>query len=48
MAKKHERRTTNYKGIYFNETTKKYDVKYNYKVYNPLEEKNTKRNGFII
>ena len=27
-----KRKATNYKGIYFNETTKKYDVKFNYNV----------------
>lgn len=31
---------TKYTGVYFNETTGKYDVKYNYKEYNPLTEKN--------
>ncbi len=30
-----------YKGIYFNETTKKYDVKNNFKVYDPQTGKNT-------
>lgn len=30
-----------YKGIYFNETTKKYDVKNNFKVYDPQIGKNT-------
>ena len=29
-----------YKGIYFNETTKKYDVKNNFKVYDPQTGKN--------
>lgn len=33
---------TKYPGVYFNETTKKYDVKFNYKIYNPL----TKRNDY--
>lgn len=40
MADKVNRTKTNYKSIYFNENTKKYDVKYNYKVYNPLTQKN--------
>lgn len=35
-----KRTKTKYAGVYFNETTKKYDVKYNYKVYNPLTQKN--------
>lgn len=34
------KRTKKYPCIYYNETTKKYDVKYNYKVYNPLTQKN--------
>ena len=43
MAKKAEqqkRRKTGETGIYYNETTKKYDVKYNYKVYDPLKQRN--------
>ena len=32
-----KRTKTKYTGVYFNETTKKYDVKYNYKVYNPIK-----------
>ncbi|MCM1541570.1 MAG: site-specific integrase [Blautia sp.] len=35
-----KRSKTKYAGVYFNETTKKYDIKYNYKVYNPLTQKN--------
>lgn len=35
-----KRTSTNYKCIYFNEDTKRYDVKYNYKVYDPLTKKN--------
>lgn len=31
---------TNYKNIYYNEDTKKYDVKYNYKVYDAITKKN--------
>ena len=34
MADKVVRTKTSYKSIYFNESTKKYDVKYNYKEYN--------------
>ena len=34
------REKTKYKNIYFNTSTKKYDVKYNYKEYNPLTGKN--------
>lgn len=40
MAEKFRRTKTKYTGIYFNETTKKYDIKYNYKVYNPDTNKN--------
>ena len=40
MADKVKRTKTKYTGIYFNENTKKYDVKYNYKVYNPVKQKN--------
>lgn len=35
-----KRTKTKYKSIYFNEDTKKYDVKYNYKEYDPLKQKN--------
>ncbi len=40
MANKVKRNKTKYKNIYLNESTKKYDVKYNYKIYNPLKQKN--------
>lgn len=40
MADKVVRTKTKYKSIYFNENTKKYDVKYNYKEYNALKQKN--------
>ncbi|MEE0914857.1 MAG: site-specific integrase [Ruminococcus sp.] len=40
MAKKVKRTKTKHANIYFNENTKKYDAKYNYKVYNPLKKKN--------
>lgn len=42
-----KRRKTKYTGVYFNETTKKYDVKYNYKVYNPLTKKNDYKSKWI-
>lgn len=34
------RTKTKYTNIYYNEDTKKYDIKYNYKVYNPVTQKN--------
>lgn len=34
------REKTKYKNIYFNNQTRKYDIKYNYKEYNPLTQKN--------
>lgn len=40
MAEKIIRTKTKYKNIYYNENTKKYDVKYNYKVYAPALQKN--------
>lgn len=41
MAQKQSKReTTKYRNIYYNVTTKKYDVKYNYSVYDPLTGKN--------
>lgn len=40
MAEKVNRTKTSYKSIYFNENTKKYDIKYNFKVYNPLTQRN--------
>lgn len=40
MAKQQKRVSTKYPGIYFNQTTNKYDIKYNYKVYNPIKQKN--------
>lgn len=47
MAKQQKRVSTKYPGIYFNETTKKYDVKYNYKIYNPLTQKNDYKSKWI-
>lgn len=35
-----KRTKTEYRGIYYNETTGKYDIKFNYKVYNPAKQKN--------
>ena len=35
-----KRTKTKYKNIYFNESTKKYDVKYNFSVYDPVTGKN--------
>lgn len=40
MDEKVIRTKTKYKNIYYNENTKKYDIKYNYKVYDPLTQKN--------
>ncbi len=39
MANAVKRTKTKYTGIYFNENTKKYDIKCNYKVYNSAKEK---------
>ena len=43
MAGKAVRRKTEYKNIYYNERTKKYDAKYNYKEYDPAEKRNRYR-----
>lgn len=40
MGEQTKRVTTKYKNIYYNQNTKKYDVKYNYKIYDPLTRKN--------
>ena len=40
MADKVKRIKTKHTGIYYNESTGKYDVKYNYKVYNPTTQRN--------
>ena len=40
MAEQVKRTKTKYPNIYYNENTKLYDVKYNYKVYDPLTQKN--------
>ncbi|MCC8164126.1 MAG: site-specific integrase [Lachnospiraceae bacterium] len=47
MAEKTKRRTTKYKGIYYNERTKKYDIKYNYKVYNVLSGRNDYKSKWV-
>ncbi len=47
MAEKVKRTKTKYANIYFNESTEKYDVKYNYKVYNPTEQKNDYKQKWI-
>lgn len=47
MAEKVVRTKTKYKNIYYNENTKKYDVKYNYKVYNALKQRNDYRGKWI-
>lgn len=39
MASAVKRTKTKYTGIYFNENTKKYDIKCNYKVYNSTKKK---------
>lgn len=40
MAEKVKRIKTKHTGIYFNENTQKYDIKYNYTVYNAEKQKN--------
>lgn len=40
MAEKVRRTKTKYKNIYYNESTKRYDVKYNFKEYDPITQKN--------
>ncbi len=47
MDKKVKRKTTNYKSIYYNESTKKYDVKYNFKEYDVKTGKNKYRSKWI-
>lgn len=47
IRKNIKRKKTKDRNIYFNETTKKYDVKYNYKVYNPLTQKNDYKSKWI-
>ena len=47
MAEKVKRTTTKYKNIYFNESTKKYDVKYNFKEYNVKTGKNKYRAKWV-
>ena len=40
MAEQVRRTKTKYKNIYYNESTKRYDVKYNFKEYDPITQKN--------
>ncbi len=40
MSKAVKKTKTKYTGIYFNEKNKKYDIKYNYTIYNPDKQKN--------
>lgn len=47
MAKAVKRNKTKYPNIYFNENTKKYDVKHNYKEYDPLRQKNVYKARWI-
>lgn len=47
MAKKVVRTKTKYTNLYYNENTKKYDVKYNYKVYNPTTQKNEYKQKWV-
>ncbi len=47
MANTVKRSKTKYKSVYFNENTKKYDVKYNFKEYDPKTEKNRYRAKWI-
>ena len=47
MAEKVKRTTTKYKSIYFNESTKKYDVKYNFKEYDVKTGKNKYRAKWV-
>ena len=42
-----KRKKTKYTNIYYNENTQKYDVKYNYKVYNPKTAKNDYKSKWI-
>ncbi len=47
MADKVKRIKTKYKNIYLNQKTGKYDVKYNYKTYNSLKQKNEYKSKWI-
>ena len=47
MAGKVKRKTTNYKNIYYNENTQKYDVKYNFKEYDVKAGRNRYRAKWI-
>lgn len=47
MAEKVKRTKTKYANIYYNESTKKYDVKFNYKVYNATTQKNEYKQKWV-
>lgn len=47
MSKKQKRKKTKYKSIYYNETTKKFDVKYNFKEYDVKTGKNKYRAKWV-
>ena len=47
MTNKCSRKRTNYKNIYYNESTKKYDVKYNYKEYDPIAQRNKYKSQWV-
>lgn len=47
MTKKVKRNRTKYPNIYFNEHTGKYDVKYNFKEYDPIRQKNIYRARWV-
>lgn len=47
MAEKVIRNKTKYPNVYFNEATKKYDVKYNYKVYDIKTKKNKYKSKWV-
>ena len=48
MAEKVKRSKTKYTSIYFNENTKKYDVKYNFKEYDVKTGKNKYRASILL
>lgn len=47
MAEKVKREKTKHIGIYYNRNTGKYDVKYNFKVYNPATSKNDYKSKWV-
>lgn len=42
-----KRSKTRYPGVYLNETTKKYDIKYNFTVYDPIQQKNVHKAKWV-